>query len=381
MRTWYRLVCIIILAGVASATTFTAQAQSNQGPVVQRGKDVVAKVISRAEQRAARAFWTREQIAAAPALEMPADSGSAGADVEALDEVVVTGAPGRLLAGTAALGADAAAQAAYPDDWKVLEANSAEVAVDETSDFDIAGTSQVYTSYVVNKASGVQTHYPHRWMGRLSFSVPGGTSYCSGTAISGNVMVTAAHCVYDTTNNRWHSNWVFAPAYRNGSVPYGTFAATTCWVMTSWVDQPGYSINGAARHDVAVCKMGTNSAGTTLNNAVGWAGRQWNQPYVRHFHTLGYPFRDYNTNLLTDAGLYLRTCAAESFQQTTETRGMGCNWGGGISGGPWMAGYAQGSVAGWVDGVNSGIFVGTRNLYGARFNDFNIVPLCGAAGC
>ncbi|MBK8049651.1 MAG: hypothetical protein IPK16_22615 [Anaerolineales bacterium] len=77
----------------------------------------------------------------------------------------------------------------------------------------------------------------------------------------------------------------------------------------------------------------------------------------------------------------MRTCAAESFQQTTETRGMGCNWGPGISGGPWMIKYAPGVLQGWADGVNSGLFIGTQNLYGPRFNSNNIVPLCSAAGC
>ena len=36
---------------------------------------------------------------------------------------------------------------------------------------------------------------------------------------------------------------------------------------------------------------------------------------------------------------------------------------------------------GYADGVNSGLFVGTRNLYGPRFNSNNIVPLCTAAAC
>ncbi len=126
--------------------------------------------------------------------------------------------------------------------------------------------------------------------------------------------------------------------------------------------------------------MGRNSANQTLNSAVGWAGRQWNYPYVRHFHTLGYPFRGMSNQLLTNAGLYLRTCAAESFQQTTETRGMGCNWGPGISGGPWMIGYNLNVLQGWVDGVNSGLFLNQNNLYGARFNNNNIVILCGAGG-
>ncbi len=244
------------------------------------------------------------------------------------------------------------------------------------------GTSQVFTSYTVNQATALHTIYPHRWVGRVSFTTPTGTSNCSATSISNNVMLTAAHCLYDSTNNRWYSNWVFSPAYRNGATPYGSFPATNCWVLTAWVNLSGsYAINSWARHDVGVCNMGTNSTGTTLNNAVGWMGRQWNWPYVRHVHDLGYPFRDSNDAFLPSAGQYLRACVAESFQQTTETRGMGCNYGRGISGGPWIVGYAPTVVTGAADGVNSGLFIGTQNLYAARFNDNNIVPLCNSAGC
>lgn len=179
-----------------------------------------------------------------------------------------------------------------------------------------------------------------------------------------------------------YSNWVLSPAYRNGSIPYGTFAATRCWVLSAWGQLTGnYAINTWARYDVGVCKMGNNSSGTTLNNAVGWMGRQWNQPYTRHFYDLGYPFRNFNNALLPSAGQYLRACVAESFQQTTETRGLGCNFGGGISGGPWIVNYAPTVVSGHADGVNSGLFIGTQNLYGARFNSNNIVPLCTAAAC
>ena len=127
--------------------------------------------------------------------------------------------------------------------------------------------------------------------------------------------------------------------------------------------------------------MGNNSTGTTLNNAVGWSARQWTAPYIRHFHVLGYPLRNFNNVVLAGGGLYLRACVGESFAYITETRGVGCNHGWGISGGPWMVNYAPGVISGIVDGVNSGLFVGTQNMFGARFNSSNIVPLCTIAKC
>lgn len=343
-----------------------------------RGDLVATKAISPAEQEAALAFWTHEAIAMAQPMEMPSQIGPAEVDEAALVIPEVTGDAGFIAAGASAPDADLVAQATYPLDWAALE----DTAGANTEMLGPDGTSQVYTSYIVNQAPALQTMYPHKWVGRLSFSTSSGTSYCSGTSISGNVMLTAAHCLYDSTNNKWYSNWVLTPAYRNGGAPYGTFPATQCWVLTAWVNLTGsYAINTWARHDVGVCKMGTNSGGQTLNNAVGWMGRWWNASYIRHFHDLGYPFRDFNNVLLTDAGKYLRTCVAESFEQTTNTRGLGCSYGGGISGGPWVVAYAPNVVSGYADGVNSGIFIGTQNMYGARFNSNNIVPLCNAAGC
>lgn len=369
LRSLLSVVTLAILA-LSSTSAFAALPAQDKG--------VVSRTISATKQREALKFWTRERLIAATALEMPVGTAAeAAAGAAAIEESAAAGPSGRSTAGAPAASVDAVLQAAYAEDWAAMEGDPAlESSVDEE-----VGTSQVFTSYVANQLSSMQTIFPHRWFGRLSFSTPNGTSYCSATATSNNTIVTAAHCIYDTAANRFYSNWVFTPAFRNGNAPFGTFPARTCWVLNSYINQPGYSINGAAPHDVAVCKMNNNSAGVSLNSAVGWAGRSWNFSYVRHFHTVGYPFRNTSQTLLTNAGLYLRTCAAESFAQATEVRGMGCNWGGGISGGAWFIGYAPGVVGGWVDGVNSGIFVGQQNLYGPRFNSNNIVPLCTAAGC
>lgn len=369
-------IVVIVLFMVGSRV----QAENMNVPAPRAG--VVTKLdIAEADQQAALDFWTRDQISETEPLELLIDAGSPEIDVTSVNQPEIVGAYGYMVAGVSAPDADLIAQSAYPMDWEVIS-EAIEADLFPESPESPEGTGQVFTNYTVNNVSQLQNLYPHKWVGRLSFQTSSGTAYCSGTSISGNVMLTAAHCLYDTTNNRWYSNWVFAPAYRYGSAPYGTFAATNCWVLTTWVNLSGsYSINSWTRHDVGVCKMGRNSAGVTLNSAVGWMGREWNASYVRHFHVLGYPFKNYNNETLTDAGRYLRTCVSESFQQTTETRGTGCNYGGGISGGPWMTKYAPNVVSGFADGVNSGGYVGTKNIYGARFNSNNIVPLCNAAGC
>lgn len=370
------VISLILALILAPASAFGQAAGTNSNAAVGNAAgETTSIVISPAQQKAALDFWTRDRIAAAKPMAMLSLTNPETADSAAAPEQeAVMGMPGFSASGLAAANADEVARAAFAEDWRAATSLAAPQAPD--------GTSQTYTSYVVNQWQPAQTIYPHKWIGRLSFRTPSGTSYCSATSISGNVMLTAAHCLYDSTNNRWYSNWVFTPAYRNGNAPYGNFAATTCWVLTNWINLAGgFNINTWTRYDVGVCKMGKNAAGQTMNTAVGWMGRQWNYGYVRNYFNLGYPFRDYRDYAITDAGLYLRTCTAESFQQTTDTMGMGCNWSRGISGGPWMTAYAPPLVSGYANGVNSGFYIGTQNLYSIRFTGNNIVPLCTAAGC
>jgi hypothetical protein len=285
------------------------------------------------------------------------------------------------------------ARAVYSQDWAALEEEEGPAleedpaweegpAAEAPADVE-AGTAAIYTYYDVNTQAALWQIYPHKWDGKLTFTTPTGGASCSATVISKNNIVTAAHCVYDSTANRFYSTWVFTPAYRNGSAPYGTFAAQTCTVLTAWVNLVGnYSINTWARHDVAVCTMRNNSAGKTLNQMVGWAGRLWNVGNNQLVFNSGYPARIYtDAQIATGPAQYLRACTAESFLQTTQTLGSGCYWGRGISGGSWLVGYKPFVVSGQVNSVNSGLFIGGQNMYGARFNSSNIVPLCTARGC
>ncbi len=353
------------------------------------------------QQASALAYWTRQRVADTPALAMPVDDDYSSADEAALAEPTNLGPEEGTAPGAAAPGAVAKARAAFAEDWAALNESAAldaGAALEAESDIlgppaisneptdtpaDImAGTSSVYTFYNVNTQAALQKIYPHQWVGRLTFNTPSGSASCSATAISGNNIVTAAHCIYDTTTNKPYSRWVFTPAYRNGAAPFGTFAATYCTITNNWVNLSGnYAINTWARHDVAVCTLGRNAAGQTLNDAVGFAGRIWNTGNNQLVFNSGYPQSDINGAVLSSPTQYLRSCTAETFLYTTETLGSGCIFGPGISGGSWLVSYKPFVISGKVVSVNSGFFGGSQNLYGARFNSGNIVPLCNARGC
>jgi hypothetical protein len=152
--------------------------------------------------------------------------------------------------------------------------------------------------------------------------------------------------------------------------------------LPAWVDLTGDLTINWVRYDVAVCTMDNNSAGQTLNEAVGWAGRLWNAAYQQLNFNSGYPAQNYNGNTIPNGpAQYLRSCTNKSFQQTTETLGGGCYWGAGISGGSWLIDYKPFIAYGYVNSVNSVGISGQQNLYGPRFNSSNIVPLCTDRDC
>lgn len=351
---------------------------------------------SKAGQATVLKYWTRERIAAAPAMQLPVDFGSPGVNATALarESAASSGAGASSPPGKADPNEEQKARTAYAADWAAIEREAAVMAAaytaessdtagnDDSADLE-AGTASVFTYYNVGTIAEFYNIYPHKWVGRLTATTPSGTIGCSAAVISGNNIVTAAHCVYDTVANQWYTNFSFSPAFRNGTTPYGTFPWQQAWVTTRYVNlSGGFDINTWTRHDVAIIKLGTNSSGQTINSVVGWAGRYWNAGYEQQVFNSGYPAQIYTDAYIGNGpAQYLRACAAESFLQTTNTMGSGCYWGRGMSGGPWLISYKPFVLDGYIYSVNSGLYIGIPNLYGARFNTNNIVTLCSAAGC
>jgi V8-like Glu-specific endopeptidase len=371
-----RVIIITVVVMAVLALTFSVQA----------GSLTVVKKSSSAEEAATMHYWTRDRIADAPALSMPVDMGDGEIDTSALDEVEPLGLADSAAPGMAAPVADRIARLTYSRDWSTLYGQQAleeMLKMDELADDEQDGTQSTYTYFDVNTNTNFWTVYPHKWVGKLTFLTPSGSASCSATAISNNHIVTAAHCVYNTTTNKWYSNFVFTPAYRNGSAPYGVFPYASARILTAYTNLTGsFSINSWTRYDVAVLGVKNNSAGKSLNYMVGWAGRMWNYGYNQLNFNSGYPGIWLTTGgALSSPNQYLRACVNESFQQTTDTLGGGCNYGSGNSGGSWLVGYKPFVAAGSVASVVSGHFTGQPNSYGARFTGNNIVVLCTADGC
>jgi V8-like Glu-specific endopeptidase len=242
------------------------------------------------------------------------------------------------------------------------------------------GTPDVYDDTFINKQPKLNKSYPWRTIGKLFFTTPsGGGAYCTASVVSpNNIIVTAGHCVWDRGAGAFMSNWVFIPAARQGAplAPYGTYPWSSAVVLTDWQNI------GGREHDVALVMLGPNASGQNVSNQVGWLGRSWNFPIVRHHHSFGYPgnYAD---------GKYIVQCTSESYPNCGSdlAYATGCGMTYGSSGGPWIMGiefftvgahnYVNAVVSGWD--ACTGTFGQSYN--GPRFTDNNIVVLCNFLGC
>ncbi|WP_374685930.1 serine protease [Promineifilum sp.] len=357
---------ILAMAMLLSSSLAGAAGSERQADPAAAAGGVTSRQASAAEQAAAGQWTSAARLAAKP-LDVAGVTPEQMAEALALMNAAAApaGLPGYIPGGAPGAGADEAAAAGFP----ALTGAAAEAAIEGAS-IAPAGTAGVYTSFTGNKYAEMWKKYPYRAIGKLFFSA----GYCSASVIGDNVIVTAAHCVYDTATNTWYNNFSFCPAHKNGACPYGSFPYTQVWIPTNYINAPNFS--GALRWDVAIVILST-PGGKSVDNVVGWLGRSWNFDYTQLITTIGYP-------AAKDSGKFSYVCIAETFAAGTDVMEMGCDSGPGHSGGPWIKNYKP-NITGAVNYVNNVMSYyytgGTKagNTMGAaRFSSDNIVILCNA---
>ena len=234
------------------------------------------------------------------------------------------------------------------------------------------GTPNIFTGYRGNYWLNQQKAYPWAVVGKLMID---GGGYCTAQSITGapkNIIVTAAHCVYDPGVG-FKSGWTFVPAERNGAAPYGQYRWASARVLNAW------RLGGGRRNDVAIIRLQNNpSTGQPVSYYTGWLGWSTNQPYVRSLHSIGYA-----SNISTQ---WTSMCSAESYFAScegTDVTVMGCNMTYGSSGGAWINRYKPYEVSGYVESVVSGPSCSGafgQTFVGPRFSGSNIGALCSAEG-
>lgn len=232
--------------------------------------------------------------------------------------------------------------------------------------------------------------YPYTTVGMLFFSIDGSPYVCSASVIQRRVVATAGHCVHSGTSGGFHNNWVFVPAFRDGTAPFMVWTWRYATVTGTWATGGGGVPNAA---DYAMIEFGdqplsTGGAPVKLGNVTGWLGWQTLSLDGNHTSKLGYP-----CNL--DGCLRMQNVMSSNFRATAPNNvEYGSDARGGSSGGPWVqnfqtlqSGGASGSNTGSnrIVGVTSYGYVETEpKVQGASILDSRWVQLwntiCGRTG-
>ncbi|MCC9306884.1 trypsin-like peptidase domain-containing protein [Kitasatospora sp. RB6PN24] len=170
------------------------------------------------------------------------------------------------------------------------------------------------------------------------FSAPvgPGNHFCTASVVHSaarDLLLTAAHCVSGGA-----SGVTFAPGYRDGKAPFGT------WQVTKVFTTNGWSQNGDPDQDFAFLQLAPNSSGQQVEDVVGSENLGLNEPFTATVRLYGYPNA-------TDEPI---VCSNATTQQSAYQRRIDCPaYPNGTSGGPWIS-TATGNVIGVIGGYQQG---------------------------
>ncbi|MFF2954469.1 trypsin-like serine peptidase [Kitasatospora sp. NPDC057965] len=182
----------------------------------------------------------------------------------------------------------------------------------------------------------------------FSGAVRAGDHFCTASVLhsaTGNLLLTAAHCVDDP------SGVTFAPGYRDGRAPYGTWRVTAVHTTTGW------SHGGDQDEDFAVLETAPDAAGRRIEDVVGGNTLGTDEPFGADVRLYGYPATGEEPLLCTNT-----TGRQSAFQRVVDCP----DYPGGTSGGPWIStatGHVVGVIGGYQQGGDS-----DDTSYGAYFD-------------
>ena len=210
------------------------------------------------------------------------------------------------------------------------------------------------------------TVFPYSTVGVLFFSQDGKDYRCSAASIGSNALWTAGHCVHDGngTVDGWSDNVVFAPAYKNGNTPFGTWTFYDLVTRVAWFSGKDF------RFDIGGVILEPNASGKTVNEIVGSLGFAYNLNPNQHWFNIGYPVG------APFDGKTMQICAA-SFARNAPSytspmpMAMGCDMTPGSSGGPWIINFSGSpGNTNYINGNTSYRYTGfEEEIYSPYFSD------------
>lgn len=264
---------------------------------------------------------------------------------------------------------------------------------DEIDSQEFGTSNQPFSTARADLTIATNTAYPYRASGKLFFNKGTSTFVCSASLVKRGVVVTAAHCLAQFGQNKFHSNWRFVPGYRNGVAPFGTWTARTAYVLTSYLNgsNPCSTAGVVCRDDIGVLLLNPQS-GAYPGTAAGWYGYAVNgfgftSAAVTHITQIGYP-------VCLDNGALMERNDSHGFKSVSNTNNtlIGSLMCGGSSGGPWLVNFGiRPALTATTNGTapNPNIVVGVtswgytstavKQQGASPFLSTNIVPLVNAA--
>ncbi|MFJ8626735.1 trypsin-like serine peptidase [Kitasatospora sp. NPDC093550] len=168
----------------------------------------------------------------------------------------------------------------------------------------------------------------------FSGSVAAGNHFCTASVLhsaTGNLLLTAAHCLSST------DGVTFAPGYRDGSAPYGT------WRVTAIHTTDGWARKGDVDEDFAILETAPAN-GREVEDVVGGNRLGTDEPVDATVRLYGYPADSETPSL----------CTNTTSRESTYQRAIDCpSYPAGTSGGPWIN-TATGDVVGAIGGYQQG---------------------------
>lgn len=207
--------------------------------------------------------------------------------------------------------------------------------------------------------------------GRVFWSCqPGYQSSCSASVIpstSGDVIVTAAHCVFDTNTVSWmiNCNWIFVPGYNNGNAPYGRWPARQVAALTTWTNSnPDYNADVAF---VALSQLN----GKHISQVTGTQSIGFNYARDQRTFSFGYPVNLANGQVLQSCS-GVPTASQYTYNNYRGLALSNCLMTGGSSGGPWLQEFDESTGVGVTYSVNSFTYSPAPNTMNGPYFDSNI---------
>jgi len=120
--------------------------------------------------------------------------------------------------------------------------------------------------------------------GTSSGSIDGQGHYCSGSVVNspeGDIVVTAAHCVYDSSGV--YTDIAFVPGYHDGQDPYGV------WIPSAVVVAPQWASDSDPDYDVAFLVVHEEGSSSKIQDVVGSDQLQVRPGYTGLTQVIGYP--------------------------------------------------------------------------------------------